>query len=107
MEFKIPESFNVGGVTVNINHVERCENNALGNCLLAASRIEIADLCNKDTKQSESNKLNTFFHELTHSILDTMGENELSTNEKFVSTFSAFFNRSYYNCKISYVTIKR
>ena len=59
MEFKIPESFNVGGVTVNINHVERCDNNALGNCLLAASRIEIADLCNKDTKQSESNKLNT------------------------------------------------
>lgn len=94
MEFKIPESFNVGGVTINVHKVERCENNALGNCLLAAGRIEIADICNKDTKQTESNKVNTFFHELTHSILDTMAENELSTNEKFVSTFSAFLTEA-------------
>lgn len=99
MEFKIPNSFNVGGVTIDINHVERCENNALGNCLLAASRIEIANLCNKDTKQSESNKLNTFFHELTHIILDTMGEHELSANEKFVSTFSSFLTESIITAK--------
>ena len=94
MDFKIPDEFNLGGSNIKVNVVDRCDNNALGNCLLAASRIEIADLCNKDTKQSESNKLNTFFHELTHSILDTMGENELSTNEKFVSTFSSFLTEA-------------
>lgn len=94
MEFKIPETFNVGGVTINVHKVERCENNALGNCLLAAGVIEIADICNKETEQTESNKVNTFFHELTHAILDTMAENELSTNEKFVSAFSAFLTEA-------------
>lgn len=41
-------------------------------------------------KQCESGKLNTFYHELTHAILATMGETELDANEKFVSTFSSF-----------------
>lgn len=30
----------------------------------------------------------TFVHELTHAALDLMGEHRLSSNEKFVSTFS-------------------
>ena len=30
------------------------------------------------------------YHEVVHGILDTMGEYELSNNEKFVKTFSVF-----------------
>ena len=32
----------------------------------------------------------TFIHEIIHGILDTMGETELSSNEKFVNTFAGY-----------------
>lgn len=49
---------------------------------------------NEIYEQSKESMTNTFYHELTHSILDTMGEFDLSKNEKFVSTFSSFLNEA-------------
>lgn len=34
---------------------------------------------------TENSVIETYFHEMTHIILDSMGENELSENEKFVN----------------------
>ncbi len=34
--------------------------------------------------------LNTYIHECIHVILDTMGMDDLSGDEKFVSTFAGF-----------------
>lgn len=99
MEFKIPEKFNVGGMTVEVDYVERCDGNAVGIAKLCNGKIEIADIYNKDSVQSDSCKLNTFFHELTHCILDTMGENDLSSNEKFVCTFSSFLTEAIVTAK--------
>lgn len=31
-----------------------------------------------------------FIHEIIHGILDTMGETELSSNEKFVNAFAGY-----------------
>ena len=90
MKFEIPESIEVGGTYINIELVDRLENNRLGQCILASGKIQIAQKFDKDYVQTESSKINTFFHELTHVILDTMGESELSQNEKFVSCFSSF-----------------
>lgn len=87
---KIPSSYKVGGQRIDIRNVERCENNNIGTSFLAGGYIEIANKCNKSDNIPEDIKINTFYHELTHSILDTMGENELSGNEKFVSCFSSF-----------------
>lgn len=87
---QIPSKYNVGGVKMEVRNVERCEDNVLGLCFLAGGYIEIADIVNKGDHQSDGSKRNTFYHELTHSILDTMGENDLSKNEKFVNTFSGF-----------------
>ena len=56
--------------------------------LVAEGVLRIADNFN-NLKQCESSKINTFIHEIVHGILDTMGESELSGNEKFVSTFSS------------------
>lgn len=86
----IPETFKVGGQLINVERVHRCESNALGNCCVPAGSIEIADMYNKEDAQTESAKVNTFFHELTHSILVTMGKKELNEDEEFVSTFSSF-----------------
>lgn len=85
----IPKRFNVGGQTININIKDRLESDKLGECCVAEARIDIAKTFN-GREQAYPSQLNTFYHELTHCILDTMGENELSGNEKFVSCFSSF-----------------
>ena len=100
MEYKeIPETISVGGVLHEIVQVERCTDNNLGNCCVAEGRIEIAHHWDKDRVQCQDSKRQTFYHELTHAILDTMGENELSKNEKFVNTFSSFRNEALRNAR--------
>ena len=68
---KIPKSYKVGGQLMEVRQIERCDGNDLGSCFLAGGYVEIADKCNKEDTQSESSKVNTFYHELTHSILKT------------------------------------
>ncbi len=91
---KIPTRYQVGGTEVEVRRVERCENNSIGKTYLCAGFIEIAETFNKDLKQSESSKVNTFYHELVHTILGTMGEFELNDNEKFVNTFASFLTEA-------------
>lgn len=91
---KIPKSYKVGEQEIEVHRVERCDNNVVGTSFLAGGYIEIADKCNKCDNIPERMKTNTFYHELTHSILDTMGESELSANEKFVSAFSSFLTEA-------------
>ena len=90
----IPKTFNCGGQSYEVRHVERCENNSVGISSYCGGYVEIADKFNKDVKQSEGAKVNTFFHELTHVILDNMGEKELSENERFVCAFAGFLTEA-------------
>lgn len=86
---KIPSNIRIGGQDVDVCIVERIDGEKLGQICLAEGKMLIAD--NFSTKkQSETSKVNTFIHEVVHGVLDTMGENEMSENEKFVSTFSSF-----------------
>lgn len=82
---------------MEVRFVERCDGNVFGNCFVGAGHIQIAELVNKDDKQSETSKVNTFYHELIHSILDTMNEKELSNNEKFVCCFAGFLTEAMKN----------
>lgn len=91
-EINIPKTISVGGVKYEIKIVERCDDIGLSSS--GRSIIEIAEKFDKDKQQSISCARNTFFHELVHAILDTMGERELSCNEKFVSCFASFLNES-------------
>jgi hypothetical protein len=92
MEFIIPSKYTVGGQDVTVEHVES-DGDYYGNYTHCMGRLRI---CNKagDTPQSDTAKLNTFFHELTHSILRTMGEDELNSNEKFVNCFAGFLTEA-------------
>ena len=86
---KIPSKIRIGGQDIEVCIVDRIEYDKLGQICVAEGNLLIAD--NFSTrKQSNSSKANTFVHEVVHGILDTMGETELSGNEKFVSTFSSF-----------------
>ena len=58
--------------------------------------IEIADKFSKDSLQSESSKVGTFYHEVVHIILDTM-HHKLMSNEAFVCIFAAFLNEAMTN----------
>ena len=96
---KIPSKITIGGQDVEIRNVNRCDNNAVGECHLLEGYIEIAEIFNKDQVQSESSKVNTFYHELTHCILQTMGEHELNDNEKFVCCFAGFLTEAMRNAE--------
>lgn len=85
---KIPNKFHVGGQCIDIQYPDRLDDK-LGECCASAGYIKIANTFRGEI-QSESSKRNTFIHEMIHCILDTMGESDLSANEKFVSTFAGF-----------------
>lgn len=92
---KIPNNFTVGGQDMEVLHVDYItnENNgktpscALGQCFVSEGYIKIRNT------QTETSKHNTFYHELTHSILETMCHN-LNDDEGFVSTFAGFLTEA-------------
>ena len=86
---EIPGKIRIGGQDIDVCIVERIEGEKLGQICVAEGKMLIADNFST-SKQSESSKVNTFIHEVVHGILDIMGENEMSENEKLVSTFSSF-----------------
>lgn len=84
----IPDKIRIGGQEIRVVNEERLDDNKLGTICVAEGVLRIADNFN-NLQQCESCKFNTFIHEVVHGILDTMGESELSGNEKFVCTFSS------------------
>lgn len=93
MIMEIPTKFNVGGQEINVRIKDTIPNDRLGECTLWNGDISIANIY-KGIEQSPSSKLNTFYHELTHAILDTMGEYELSANERFITSFASFLTEA-------------
>ena len=90
-DFKNPARFTVGGQEIKVKTVEKLKGGILGECCVGEGRIDLALTSDDgDLFVSSSSMQNTFFHELVHCILDTMGEKELSANEKFVCSFSGF-----------------
>ena len=86
---KIPSKIRIGGQDIEVCIVDRIEDEKLGQICVAEGKILIANNFST-SKQCDSSKANTFVHEVVHGILDTMGETELSQNEKFVLIFSSF-----------------
>lgn len=84
----IPNTIKIGGQDISVINEERLDNDILGEICIAEGVLKIADNF-KNSKQCQSSKITTFIHEVVHGVLDTMGEFELSGNEKFVSTFSS------------------
>ena len=100
MKFKIPQQFNVGGQSIAVSETAQMDDNTLlGECSIVQGYLLIARTSRGKDVTAEC-RLNTFFHELTHLILDTMGEDELSGNEKFVNTFSSFLTEAIVSSKI-------
>jgi len=84
----IPQSFQLGGLTIDVLFQEKLAKNAgmIGVADYAVQQIRLDPTIT--TKQTTEQ---AYFHELTHWILFTMGEAELCNNEKFVDVFAHFF----------------
>ena len=87
--FRFPSAYYVGGQRIEVSFVDHLPNDNLGTSSVCCGEIKIANKVNEGRDQSPSSKINTFWHEVVHTILDTMQENELSANEKFVGVFSS------------------
>ncbi len=72
-----------------------------GACEYRYERIKIQP-STKSWPRSEQDIEHTFFHELTHYILDTMNEGELRSNEKFVDVFSGILHQVLKDNKIGF-----
>ena len=79
------KEFNQGAVkwTVEVDNNRMDDAVAYGLCVSERSKIYL-----QDKNRNEDMIEQTLYHEVIHSILDTMGEHELNKNEKFVQGFS-------------------
>ena len=91
---KIPKKIRIGGQVLEVTEPEKFEDSKLGRCCLANGYIKIAKTFD-GLQQSESSKLNTYWHEVLHAILDTMGRSDLSNDEVFVCSFAGFLTECY------------
>ena len=89
---KIPNQIQIGGTTFNVEFVDRTGGNNMGSTDYAATRITIAQNVDMSTA-SKSSTQGTFFHELVHAILEEIGEYKLTSNERFVQSFSTILNQ--------------
>lgn len=93
---KLPSKIRIGGQELTVTLVDKFDDDKLGRCCVPSGYIKIAKTFD-GLEQSESSKENTYWHEVVHAILDTMGEQELSNNEKFVCTFAGFLTECYHS----------
>lgn len=92
---KIPRTFKLFGTTVNVvwNNKRLNDKGVYGLHDYGKSEITLSEI--EGTEElSEDRIMDTFYHERTHSILDAMNEQELSSNEKFVEVFSKLLRQA-------------
>jgi len=92
---KIPKTFKLFGTIINIvfDNIRCNDKQVYGESNYGESKIMLSTMQESMTL-SEDKILDTFYHEKVHMILDTMNENELSCNEKFVDVFAKLLRQS-------------
>ena len=85
----IPEKFKLKrkAVTVIVDDGYCFIENCMGEADFTQRLITLASVCN-GKKISKAERERTFFHELVHMILDSMGRDRLKYDEKFVDDFA-------------------
>lgn len=91
----IPQSFDLLGHKITIKSVEnlQCDEGKIGSYHPLRHEICLQP-SHKGGFISRTEIEQTFFHELVHAILISMGETELNANEKFVDMFAGLLHQS-------------
>lgn len=97
----IPSKFHIGGVEIKVIDVDN-ENNLCNYGRTEPMQAEVRLQKNAKNKPiAESQRANTFWHEVVHYILDAMGEKlDDRENERFTTCFSNFLNEVIQSCEI-------
>lgn len=94
MKITIPKQFNILGHTIKVKMGNPIVNGRIvaGSVDPNNNIIELATTIDGNPI-GQSMLEHTYLHEITHLILDTMGENELYYNEKFVDLFAGLLHQ--------------
>ena len=88
MNFMIPQKFSVGGLNYEVKFDDSLRyGEEYGHWNGTTCTITLAHRAGGDMVSEERQK-QTFFHELTHAVLDSIGRDELNEDEVFVDAFS-------------------
>lgn len=88
----IPDGFNVGGMRMNVLHVEsKRGNSGYGETIYPKNEVVLFEKM-EEMPICKDQKVQTFWHEVVHAILSSLGENSLCSDEKFVCKFSSLLN---------------
>lgn len=92
---RIPKRFNLHGQTITVRYADDLihKEDRVGGAYYRDSIIKLqAD--SQSTPRSREQIEQNFCHELTHFILDQMGEPRLRSNEKFVDLFANLLHQA-------------
>lgn len=92
---KIPKKFKLFGTTYNVLWDNKKMNNTTryGESDYSTTEITLSDTHGVNPL-SEDRIMDTFYHERTHAILDSMHKRDLSADEEFVDVFSKLLRQS-------------
>lgn len=93
-ENKLIKSFSLGAIkwSVKEDNIRMSNEECLGVSEQVLCSISIATEY-KGIGRNKTSIEQTLYHEVVHAILDTLGESELSSNEKFVQSFSLLLHQ--------------
>ena len=86
---RIPKTFMLGGQTITVETKDKIDNNPDidGQAMYSAGKIQILSKLKGDYRDF------VFTHELIHHVLNSMNEDKLKKNEKFVNLFATFLHQ--------------
>ena len=92
---KIPKSFKLFATTINvvIDNKRMDDMNNYGLAEYSQSRITLATTHGVEAL-SDDKKMDTFYHEKVHCLLDALNKRELSGDEEFVDVFAKLLRQS-------------
>ena len=93
MDFNISKKFSIGSVDYNVKQLDYVNHGEDFGEWRCSGDIELANNISGN-KVSESQKKQTFWHELTHAILFQISKFDLNDDESFVNTFSSFLSEA-------------
>lgn len=89
MNIIIPKTFSIFSTTYKIKEVKKVDSeNSMGECDIDKKVIKLQKSLSLQDKEV------TFLHELTHTILLSLGYDDLSNDESFVEQFSAALHQA-------------
>lgn len=90
----IPVEVQLGGTTIKVELVNNGINGSkVGECSLTSSTIKIASECNNKPTSSQYREA-SYYHELIHAILQTMGKFDKDSDERFVEGFANLLHQA-------------